>query len=356
LKAHVQNTVPVTGTFFQGTQPVSLAAIPTVTEKQDQPAGTTVTWTSATALNTALTNNSVAGYGTANVSIQVPSTVTGGVITLEVSDDGTVWYQAGSVRVDNGQQENVVILAQSPGQALNRMYSISVDAMTNIRARLSTAITGTGNVVVRITLVAGGIEPFVAVRSRLVPTYGAAYRVAVAASNLWLGPTFVANTDKQLATIYHAATATKIVRIRFFSITLEAAGGSAGTFGFELRQLSATTAPATGAPAIIPRSFDSSDAAAEVTCLALPGTAGSDAAVNSPVSNHFVWSAAIGAAVADPSRAGQEIVLHNSRDAFDRKPLTMRAGVAEGFALIGRCSAATSLNYTAYVEFTEEPA
>src|SRR4051812_10572217 len=113
MKAHIQNTVPVSGTFFQATQPVSLAAIPTVTEKQDQPAGTTATWTSATVLNTALTTNTT-GYGTANVSIQVPSTVTGGVITLEVSDDNTVWYPAGAVRVDNALQENVITLALSP--------------------------------------------------------------------------------------------------------------------------------------------------------------------------------------------------------------------------------------------------
>src|SRR4051794_27029134 len=198
LKAHVQNTVPVTGTFFQGTQPVSLAAVPTVTEKQDQPTGTTATWTSATALNTALTNNSVAGYGTANVSIQVPSTVTGGVITLEVSDDGTVWYQAGSVRVDNALQENVITLALSPGQALNRMYAVSTDAQTQVRARLSTAVTGTGNVVVRITLVAGGIEPFVVQRSRKVPTYKVVYRGAT--RPYYQDFTFTANTRKQYST------------------------------------------------------------------------------------------------------------------------------------------------------------
>lgn len=141
--------------------PVSIPAPPTIIEKQDQPASTTATWTSATALNAALTNTTVTGYGTANVSIQTPSTATAGAITIEVSDDGTVWYAAGAVRADNTLAENVVQLA-GPGVAQNRMYAVSVDAMTHIRARLSTAIVGTGNTVVRIGLVAGGIEPLVA--------------------------------------------------------------------------------------------------------------------------------------------------------------------------------------------------
>jgi hypothetical protein len=162
LKAHVQNTVPVTGTFFQGTQPVSLASVPTVTEKQDQPANTTTTWTSATTLNTALTNSNVAGYGTATISIQTPSTATAGAITIEVTDDGAVWYPATATRIDNGLSENPVLLA-GPGIVQSRMYAVSVDAMTGIRVRLSTLIVGTGNTIIRLGLIAGGIEPFVSI-------------------------------------------------------------------------------------------------------------------------------------------------------------------------------------------------
>jgi hypothetical protein len=140
--------------------PVSIPAPPTITEKQDQPASTNATWTSATGTNTAVTV-ATTGYGTATVSIQVPSTVTAGVITIEVSDDaGTTYYPAGAVRVDNALQENAVSLA-SGGAQLNRMWAVSVDAMTQVRARLSTVITGTGNVVVRVGVVAGGIAPFV---------------------------------------------------------------------------------------------------------------------------------------------------------------------------------------------------
>lgn len=331
----------------QTLEPGALQAIgttPALTTAGASYANTTGTITTATST---VTTGNIGAAG--NVTAYLYGTHAGVNVTFEISPDNTNWFPVSMNREDNGLADTTS--GPLPANAV-RAWTMGAPGLNFFRVRATAWTSGTANVVI----VSGTypFEPLVAVRPRLVATYGAAYRVAVTTGNLWLGPTFVANTDKQLATIYHAASATKTVRIRFFSITLEGAGGSAGTFGFEIRQLSATTAPATGAPAITPRSFDSSDAAAEATCLALPGTAGSDAAVNSPVSNHFVWFAGVGAAVVDPSRAGQEIVLHNSRDAFDRKPLTMRAGVAEGFALVGRCNAATSLNYTAYAEFTEE--
>lgn len=192
------------------------------------------------------------------------------------------------------------------------------------------------------------------IAQRQVPTYGAGYRLAVAtAGTTYLAFTFVTNTDKQLATIYHAASATKTVRLRYASITLIA--GAAGIYEFELRALSATTAPATGAPAVTPRQYDPADAAAEATCLALPTTGGSEAAANGPVSPTFTWNSAATAATADPARAGQELVLYDMRQGtWDRKPLTMRAGTAEGYAIVGRANGALAFNFTCYMEFTEE--
>lgn len=343
--------VPVSGTFWQATQPVSLAAVPIVTEKQDQPAGTTATWTSATALNTALTTNTT-GYGTANVSIQVPSTVTGGVITLEVSDDNTVWYPAGAVRVDNALQENVVTLALSPGQALNRMYTVSTDAQTQVRARLSTVITGAGNVVVRITLVAGGIEPFVAQRSRKVATYRAVYRTA--ARIYTLSKVLVANTRNQYATIHHAATATKTVRLRRVWVQIRDTT-VAGNLIVDLVRI--TTAPATGNPVITPALADNSDSAAEVTCLALPTTAGTEAAA--PYSQQY-WNLGItgGAASTQPVPVNPWIdLLAATPGADDESKLpTIRAGVLEGWAVVFDVNQAMTITGYIMTEFTEEPA
>lgn len=344
------SAVPVSGAFFQATQPVSLASVPTVTEKQDQPAGTTATWTSATALNTALTNNSVAGYGTANVSIQVPSTVTAGVITLEVSDDGTTWYQAGSVRVDNGLQENVVTLALSPGQALNRMYTVSTDAMTNIRARLSTVIAGAGNVVVRITLVAGGIEPFVAARPRKVSTYRAHYRTTVRPYSLDV--TFVANTRRQFATIHHAATATKTVRLRKAGIFFI---WNSLSVDIRVDLVRITTAPVTGNPAITPGIADSSDPAAEATCLTLPTTAATEGALFASVPYEPAVTGA-NSTVNPPPIIPYVDLLNGAGYDQEVKMPTIRAGVLEGWSITMDANVATRVLVLLEIEFTEEPA
>src|SRR4051812_28192140 len=72
------------------------------------PAQGTATWTSATALNAALTYTALAAYGAVTIGVTVPTTVTAGAVTIETSLDGTNWTQAGSVRVDNSQAENVV--------------------------------------------------------------------------------------------------------------------------------------------------------------------------------------------------------------------------------------------------------
>lgn len=184
-------------------------------------------------------------------------------------------------------------------------------------------------------------------------TYSANYRlVDSTAGQLSLTFTFVANTDKQLATIYHAATATKTVRIR--KITIVISTGALGVFGFEVRRLSATTAPATGNPAITPLAHDPGDATAEGTTLALPTTAGSQFSADSTV-KHVEWNSAAASAVANPSGlSGEEIVLFEADDAKNIKPLVMRASNAEGYAVVGRCTTAVALRYVLYVEFTEQ--
>lgn len=191
-------------------------------------------------------------------------------------------------------------------------------------------------------------------RHRELITYCATYRLADAtAGQLSLTFTFTANTNKQLATIYHTGSATKTVKVR--RVKLIVSTGAAGVFGFEIKALNLTTAPATGNPAITPGKYDPADGAAEAACLALPTTAGSLTATNSPVSAHFEWNSAAATAIANPSGlAGQEIVLFNQADTWDNKPLIMRAGVAEGYAIVGRCTQAVALRFTAQIEFTEE--
>lgn len=193
------------------------------------------------------------------------------------------------------------------------------------------------------------------VRNRQLITYDAIYRLADAtAGELACTFTFTANANKQLATIYHTAASTKTVRIR--RISLMVGTGALGVFGFEVRALSATTAPATGNPAITPRVHDSLDGAVEATCLALPTTAGSLVGVDTgTVGVPFSWNAAAAAAKAEPSGLiGQELVLYEYRDNTEEKPLIMRAGTAEGFAVNGRCTTAVALRFFVSIRFTEE--
>lgn len=331
------------------TQPVSLVSVPTVTEKQDQPAATAATWTSATSANTAVTVTTT-GYGTANVFIVVPSTTTAGVITIEVSNDGgTTYVPAGAVRVDNGLQESVITLAQTPGIALNRMYAVSVDAMTQVRARLSTVITGAGNVVVTVSTVAGGIEPFVAQRSRKAPTYRAFYRTATRPYNLDF--TFTANTRKQYATIHHAATATKTVRLRRARVWVYAVATAAVDLRVDLVRI--TAAPATGNPAITPTPADTGDAVAEATCLALPTTAGTEGALFSSLPVSIGITGAAPTTSPPPVTPSIDLLAASTYD-DEAKPPTIRAGVLEGWAIVLDANTAARVIAHAEIEFTEE--
>lgn len=190
-------------------------------------------------------------------------------------------------------------------------------------------------------------------RPRQLATYAATYRLAAATA----GPTganlvHVVNTDKQFATIYHAASATKTVRIRL--IRLQFSFEAAGVIEAEVQRLSATTAPATGNPAITPGKFDTSDGAAEATCLCLPTTQGSLLAADQPVSPRFLWNALISAATAEPARLSGDLVLYDARQTNEEKPITLRAGVAEGIAVVTRDSVTGANTVTAYIEFTEE--
>jgi hypothetical protein len=330
-----------------GAESLMAGSIP-VMDKADQPASSTATWTSATALNTAVTVPCT-NYGTATLSIQVPATITGGVITIEVTDDGVTWYPAGAVRVDNAYAENAVALALSPGLVLNRMWTMSVDAMTSVRARLSTAITGAGNTVVRLGVVGDGIEPLVATRPRKAVTHRALYRVA--ARPYWLAKVFSANTRVQFATIHHAASAVKTVKLRRVMFALN---GSSGAAVLHLDLVRITTAPATGNPAITPSKSDSADAAAEATCLALPTTGGTEEA--QPWSS---LAANLGIAGAAPTTVpgptiDWAVLYDDAGPDSDGKPPTIRAGVLEGWSVTVDNNAASSVTGLVMIEFTEE--
>jgi hypothetical protein len=196
------------------------------------------------------------------------------------------------------------------------------------------------------------------IRKRPVAMYTAQYRLAnaTAGTRVFTTAALTANTNRQIATIYHAATATKRVQVKFVSVNLTANAVVAGTIEFEIVTLSATTAPATGNPAITPGRHDQADAAAEATCLAQPTTAGSVVNADQPVGDP--WAVNLGitgtGSVASPPPPATKAVLWDSRSDGDGKDLIMRAGVAEGYAINIRSSAASQVGFTATIIFTEE--
>lgn len=202
------------------------------------------------------------------------------------------------------------------------------------------------------------LEGVIYTRPRQIATYVAIYRLALAAASSSLTFTFTANTDKQLATIYHAVGAAKRVVLRKVWVQILKTGAVAGEVQFELRTLSATTAPATGNPAITPAKRDQALAAAEATCLALPTTAGSEVAANSPLASSILNLAASVGTASGTGLLPQDpmwIKLYDESSADDEEisPI-MRAATAEGYAVVGRSTAAVPLNFIVRIVFTEE--
>lgn len=160
---------------------------------------------------------------------------------------------------------------------------------------------------------------------------------------------------KQFATIYHLVASTKTVRI--WQVVLYVKSSSAAAdYLFEIRRLSATTAPATGNPAITPITHNTNSPAAEAACLALPTTAGSEAGANQGWGTQELPMGVTGAAsVINPPPVQAPIYLWNALvGAGEVEPLIMRAGVQEGYAVMVDSSAAATFVCTIAITFSEE--
>ena len=101
-------------------------------------APSTVTWTSATTLNTAITSN-INGMDTVVFTYIVSGSITGGVLTFEVYD-GANWVP---IRVARSNSYNTELTYTLSGGQNN--WQIGVAGYQQFRARLSTVISGTGS-------------------------------------------------------------------------------------------------------------------------------------------------------------------------------------------------------------------
>ena len=112
-----------------------------------QTAETTAAWTSATSVN-ATAALTVTGYGTIAVTLNQGTTITGGVLTFEVSDTvaGTNWYPIGVISSYSSIPTSTYTLVAST----NIAFQMNISAFIQFRVRLSTVISGTGTVNVGI--------------------------------------------------------------------------------------------------------------------------------------------------------------------------------------------------------------
>ena len=123
--------------YVGGTLVSASNAVPVLDAYQ---APTTVSWTSATAANSAMTI-ATAGYDTAIFTVAQSGSVTAGAITFEAYD-GTNWVTIKAPRTDSYQTDTTFSLAGSGTHS----WQLPVAGYPQVRARLSTAITGTGTV------------------------------------------------------------------------------------------------------------------------------------------------------------------------------------------------------------------
>lgn len=167
-------TQPVSGTFWQATQPVS--KIETLSS------ASTATWTSATADNTAITL-AVSSYTTALLTQIINSgSASAGAVTFEASaDGGTTWLQIFAEDGSSNSPAGAVALAIAfPSQS----WLFSASGWTHIRARLSPPITGTLNISFRLQASSGSFRmpyTFISATSLPLPT-GAAQEHTTAVS------------------------------------------------------------------------------------------------------------------------------------------------------------------------------
>jgi hypothetical protein len=128
------------------------------------PAESTAAWTSATGGNTAVSVNvytsaSSSSLSTVVVTLNQGSTITGGVVTFEVSDTTafTNAYNASCWQATTGSIVSTYTLVASTNQA----FVCNVASYQAFRVRLSTVISGTGTVNVGVQPSAGDTQPYV---------------------------------------------------------------------------------------------------------------------------------------------------------------------------------------------------
>src|SRR4029077_3755358 len=135
----------------------------------------------------------------------------------------------------------------------------------------------------------------------------------------------------QFATIYHTSAAVRDVHIRRVQVAVESSSAAAIVWADWVKLTSATT-PATGNPAIPPPPISNLVGAAEVTCLALPTTGGTEGAVLEVVE----WNLGVtgAASTVNPPPPLTYVDIYNHLNDPEAEVATIRKGFSEGYAVV----------------------
>ena len=202
LNVNVQNSsIPVTGTFYQATQPVSLSStVPDVTGSG------TINTQNLNATGAATTNSSVTLTGLngqATAIFQISANTLSGPLTFQASLDGTTWTTYfGTQSIANGYQVSTV------GAGLTGTWEVNCAGVSQVRLVALGAVTGSATVVGRASLATGqtvgaDIESFGGVPIALGSTTSSASLPVNLASDQIIAPvtTAVANVVNNPSTL-----------------------------------------------------------------------------------------------------------------------------------------------------------
>lgn len=153
--------------------------------------------------------------------------------------------------------------------------------------------------------------------------------------------TLTANTAKAMFSIYHAATATRTVRIRRINV-----GGiqTTGVAGSVTLQLYRGTAASSGGTGLTAQPYNPGTPAAEATCTQVPTITAATLLLSR--------TAAILPATANTGFA--DFPLVDFQEAGEMIPFTLRAGSADSLVVSLNASGAMGITTSIAVAFTEE--
>ncbi len=178
---------------------------------QDSTAKYTATWTSSTALNSALPVYGW-GYSTAIITIQATGTISAGVINFQ-GYDGQNWYNLTATDLYAGAKTQTYSLASG-----SAALACDMTGFSQFQVQLTTAITGSGSVQINInesgaavsSLVAGGSGTYVstantpAIISTATALNANSNRKGWQIQNVGTNPLFVLLGSGASTTVFHA--------------------------------------------------------------------------------------------------------------------------------------------------------